>query len=119
MQTRIISEKLYAASIGKGLLQIKTRMKWSIFSETISNVFNNYIPHETIICNNQDPPWINNKVKKGIQEKNQLFSRVKSNINNGTLVKKLQCLQNKLNDLIDTVKRQYYTRISMKHIGQF
>ena len=29
-------------------------------------------------------------------------------------MKKLQCLQNILNDLIDTVKRQYYTRISMK-----
>ena len=77
----------------------------NIFNETISNVLNNYIPHETIICNDQDPPWINNKVKKAIQEKNQHFSIVKSNINNGTLLKKLQCLQNKLNDLIDTAKR--------------
>ena len=30
-------------------------------------------------------------------------------------MKKLQHLQNKLNDLIDTAKRQYYTRISRKH----
>ena len=36
----------------------------NIFNETISNVLNNYIPHEAIICNDQDPPWINNKVKK-------------------------------------------------------
>ena len=49
----------------------------NIFNETISNVLNNCIPHETIICDDQDPPWINNKVKKAIQEKNQLFSRVK------------------------------------------
>ena len=80
----------------------------NIFNEIISNVLNNYIPHETIICNDQDPPWFNNKVKKAIQEKNQLFGRVKSNINNDTLLKKLQCLQNKLNE------RQYYTQISMK-----
>ena len=86
----------------------------NIFNETISNVLNNYIPHETIICDDQDPPWINNKVKKAMQEKNQLFSRVQSNIYNGTLLKKLQCLQNKLNYLTDTAKRQYYTRISMK-----
>ena len=45
----------------------------NIFNETISNVLNNYIPHETIICNDQDPPWINNKVKKVIKEKNQLM----------------------------------------------
>ena len=54
------------------------------------------------------------KVKKAIKEKNQLFSSVKLNINNGNLLKKLQYLQNKLNDLIDTTKRQYYTRISKK-----
>ena len=84
----------------------------NIFNETISNVLNNCIPHETIIFDDQDPPWINNKVKEAMQEKNQLFRRVKSNINNGTLLVKL--LQNKLNDLIDTAKRQCYTRISVK-----
>ena len=35
MQRRIILEKLYAASIGKGLLQIKTQMKWSTFSRKL------------------------------------------------------------------------------------
>ena len=83
------------------------------FSETISNVSNNYIPHETKICDDKEPPSINSKFKKAIQEKNQLFSRVKSNINNGTLLK-LQCQQNRLNDLIDTTKKKYYTQISMK-----
>ena len=86
----------------------------NIFHETISDVLNNYIPHETIIRNDQDPPWINYKVKKAIHKKNQLFSRLKSNNNNGTVLKKLQCLQNKFNDLIDTAKTQYYTQISMK-----
>ena len=57
-------------------------------------------------------PWIINKVKKAVQEENQLFSRVKSN--NASLLKKFQCLQNKLNDLIDNTKRQYYTQISKK-----
>ena len=49
----------------------------NIFNETISHVLNNHIHYETIICDNQDPSWINNKVKKAIQEKNQHFSRVK------------------------------------------
>ena len=62
----------------------------NIFNETMSNVLNNYILHDTIICDDQDHPWINNKVKNAMQEKNQLFSRVKLDINNGTLLKKLQ-----------------------------
>ena len=43
----------------------------NIFNETVSNVLNNYVPHEPIICDDQYPQWINNKVKKAIQEKSQ------------------------------------------------
>ena len=46
----------------------------NIFNKTMSDVLNNYIPHETLVCGDQDPPWINNKVKNVIQEKNQPFS---------------------------------------------
>ena len=41
------------------------------------------------------PHGLITKSKKAAQEKNQLFSIVKRNINNGTLLKKFQCLQNK------------------------
>ena len=47
---------------------------------------------------------------------NKLFSRAKSNIINGTLLKKPQCIQNKLNNLSDATKMQYYARISKKQI---
>ena len=85
----------------------------NIFNEIKRNVLNNDIPHEIMISDDQDPPWIKNKVEKGLQEKHQLSSRIKSNINNGTLLKNPQRLQNKLNDLSNTAKRKYYTPISM------
>ena len=40
----------------------------SIFNETIHNITTNFIPHKTQIFNNWEPPWINNKVKRMIQE---------------------------------------------------
>ena len=43
----------------------------------------NFIPHETKIFNDREPPWINNKVKTMIQEKNkiyQLYLKNKSNM---------------------------------------
>ena len=46
----------------------------SIFNETILNIMTNFIPHETKIFNNREPPWINNKVKTMIQEKKQNLS---------------------------------------------
>ena len=45
----------------------------SIFNETILNIMTNFIPHETKIFNDREPPWINNKVKTMIQEKNKVY----------------------------------------------
>ena len=33
----------------------------------------NFIPHETIICDDRGPPWINNRIKKIIYEQNSLY----------------------------------------------
>ena len=44
-----------------------------LFSSTIKNILSNYVPHEIIICDDQDPPWINNRVKKLINETNNTF----------------------------------------------
>ena len=30
----------------------------------------NHIPHETITCDDKDPPWFNKNIKQLIQEKN-------------------------------------------------
>ena len=35
-----------------------------MFNKTIKNIMSNYIPHETIICNDRDPSWINKDIKQ-------------------------------------------------------
>ena len=63
-----------------------------IFNETILNIMTNFIPHETKIFNDREPPWITNKVKTMIQEKRkffQLYLKTKSNM----LASKLETLQ--------------------------
>ena len=45
-----------------------------IFSNTVLNILNNYIPHETKICDDRDPPWMTTKIKEFIfQEKQAIF----------------------------------------------
>ena len=39
------------------------------FNKTILNILSNFIPHETIICDDRDPPWFNKKIKFLIYEK--------------------------------------------------
>ena len=35
-----------------------------LFTQTIQNIISNYIPHETITCDDSNPPWIDEKIKK-------------------------------------------------------
>ena len=71
----------------------------------------NFIPHETKIFNDREPPWRNNKVKKMIQEKNKiywLYLKGKSNM----LATKLEKLQNLIYETLESCKSKYYENIS-------
>ena len=63
----------------------------------------NFIPHETRIFNNREPPWINNKVKTMIQEKTKLFQFYLKNKSN-MLATKLEILQNLIYETLRGVK---------------
>ena len=41
----------------------------SIFNETILNILRNLIPHETLLFDDRDPPWFNNKINSLIHQK--------------------------------------------------
>ena len=32
------------------------------FTKTLLNIIQNFTPHETFICDDRDPPWINNEI---------------------------------------------------------
>ena len=41
-----------------------------MFNKTIKDIMSNYIPYETNICNDRDPPSINRDIKQLILDKN-------------------------------------------------
>ena len=44
--------------------------KVCIFNKSVLNVLSNFIPHETIFCDDKDPPWFNSQIKSLLQAKN-------------------------------------------------
>ena len=52
---------------------ISVNNKVHMFNKTIKNIMSNYIPHETIICDGRDPPWINKDIKELIFDKNHVY----------------------------------------------
>ena len=61
---------------------IDVNEKVNLFNKTIKNIIQNYIPHETIICDDRDSPWINKDIKELIHEKNQAYKSNRQNKNN-------------------------------------
>ena len=62
-----------------------------------------FIPHETMICDDRDPPWINNRIKQLIYERNNL-NKVYRISNDPQIFEKLTFLHKKLHLTIEESK---------------
>ena len=98
----------------KAFLSKNVNEKVSIFNETILNILRNFIPHETVLCDDRDPPWFNNKIKSLIHQKNIKITRLRSDRRNSYLRRQLNCLQDRLNGSIEASKQKYYCRMTNK-----
>ena len=85
-----------------------------IFNQTIINILCDFVPHETVLHNDRDPPWMNNELKRLIHEKKNIFNCFRRNNNNKQLLDRLKDLQIQLNFLIEKSKGKYYSRITSK-----
>ena len=70
-----------------------------LLNKTIKNILSNYIRHEIIICDDRDPPWINNRVKELINEKSDTFQYYLHSNKDPKSFSKVEYLQNKLKEL--------------------
>ena len=84
------------------------------FNETVLNILRNFITHETVLCDDRDPPWFNNKIKSLIHEKNITIKRFRSGRRNSCLTRQILCLQERLNDSIEASKQKYYCKMTNK-----
>ena len=67
--TELIRPAITDFNWDRAFLNTNVNDKVSIFSNTILNILSNFIPHETIVCDDKDPPWFNRAIKSLIQEK--------------------------------------------------
>ena len=85
-----------------------------LFTQTFQNIIFNYIPHETITCDDRNPPWIDEKIQKLVLHENRAFNAHSRDKNNTDLLNKFQSLQAHLKTSIEESKQKYYSRLSNK-----
>ena len=49
-------------------INVNKQVQW--FTQIIQNIIPNYIPHETITCDDRNPSWIDEKIKILVLHKN-------------------------------------------------
>ena len=87
----------------------------SVCNATIKKIMTNFIPHKTIICDDRDPPWINNRIKKLIYERNSLYKVYRVN-NDTRMFEKLMLLKKKLDLAMEQLKNIYYSKLVQQNL---
>ena len=84
------------------------------FNKTILNIFDNYIPNKTILCNDKDPSWFNNEIRNIQTMKNKIFEQYIANGKSQTDYERLQLISNSLTETIRSSKEKFYCKLSTK-----
>ena len=84
----------------------------NLFNTTILNIFRNFILNKVILCNDKEPPWVNEEVRLLIKQKNLMFrtQRKNSDFDIGILNK----LSEDLKNAITNSKLAYYRQTASK-----
>ena len=85
-----------------------------LFTQTTQNTISNYIPHETITCDDRNPPWID-KIKKLSLHKSCFFNLFSRDKNYTDFFVKFQSFQAHLKTTIEESKQKYYPRLRDNH----
>ena len=84
-----------------------------LFNETIVNIVSNYIPNKFIICNDKDPPWLNDHTKRLINLKNKIFKKHLKDGRPKSVYENLQAITWDLTEAV-TNSKNVYERLANK-----
>ena len=86
----------------------------NLLNDIILNVFTNFVPNKVIMCDDRDPPWINDNIKNKIRWKNSMHKNCKRN---GKKTEDYDLLTKALSEvfqLIEKSKNEYYYRLDKR-----
>ena len=89
-------------------------VKVPTFNKSVVSNLSNFIPHETILCDDKDPPWFNSRVKSFLQVKRKVLKNYRMSKTNIQLLNKLNFLQERLNGFVTKSKNIFYECMTKK-----
>ena len=96
------------------LRNLDTNAQVELFTETLLNIFRNFIPHKIITCNYKDPPWITNDLKSMLRKKNRLYKKFIMNGRNEIDKQSLNQYSLRCSELISASKNRHFNNLGKK-----
>ena len=97
-------------------------------NDLLLNIYSNYIPSKTVLCDDKDPPWMTNGIRTAIEMKSNAYKEyIRSGMRHNYYVH-LENLTTELSNLIRDTKNEYRSALEqnwsilvpvLKHTGQF
>ena len=110
----LIQQAIHEFIWGRAFHRKNINEKMSILNNTINNVLSSFIPHETITCDDKEPPWFNKNIINLIKSKSIFYKSHTANENSTDKKEAIKTLQNKLTSTIENAKSEYYSKLSIK-----
>ena len=82
--------------------------KIETFNCVLLNIFSNFCPSKIITCNDNDPPWLTDKIKRMAQDKDEAYRQLKLNNEDVFQSTFFKGLTQELTDEIEREKNKYY-----------
>ena len=79
----------------------------SELNDLLLNIYSNYIPNKTVLCDDKDLPWMTNGIRTAIEMKNNAYKEyIRSGMRHNYYVR-LENLTTELSNLIRDTKTEY------------
>ena len=88
----------------------------SELNDLLLNIYSNYIPNKTVLCDDKDPPWMTNGIRTAIKTKNNTKEYIRSGMGHNYYVR-LENLTTELSNLIRDTKTEYHSKLAAKLVN--
>ena len=89
----------------------------SELTDLLLNIYSNYIPNKTVLCDDKDPPWMTNGIRTAIEMKNNSHKEhIRSGMRHNYYVR-LENLTIELSNLIRDTKTEYDSKLAAKLVN--
>ena len=114
LDSQSINKAIEMFNSGKLFQNENIRDQLKLFNETIVNIVSNYIPNKFITCNDKDPPWLNDHIKRLINLKNEIFKKYLKDGRPDSVYENLQTITWDLTEAVSSSKKFFYERLANK-----